>query len=94
MQWSFLAFGGGLLRLAFFLFRQTPAACPAAEAFLLLLCRDRRCIFEAKDLIHRLTGIDIVAGKPPLTIKRAGILMFAPTDAFGWIRLNTACIVA
>ncbi len=66
-------FGGGLFRG-----RQAPAAIFAVHAPVLLFPCDGWRSLHAKNLVHRLTGRDIVAGKPALTVHRAGVFMFAP----------------
>ena len=66
-------FRGSLLRGC-----QAPAAVLAVQALILLFPRDGRRPLHAKNLVHRLSGRDIVARKPALTVHRAGIFMFAP----------------
>jgi hypothetical protein len=58
--------------------RQSPATSFTAEAFLLFLQGFWRRALQTKDLIHRLSCLDIVAGEPAFPIKRAGIFMFPP----------------
>src|SRR5579875_3908987 len=93
MQWSLFALRG-LLRLALFRCRETPAAGPAIKALLLLFRCNRWRILETENLVQWITSIDIVARKPPLTIKWASVLMLTPANAFGWICLNTTFTVA
>jgi hypothetical protein len=57
---------------------RTPTMCFTAKTFLLFFCCDRGCPFEAKDLIHWFSCLDIIARKPALPVKRAGIFMFSP----------------
>ncbi|GAC1389021.1 MAG: hypothetical protein NVS4B11_06380 [Ktedonobacteraceae bacterium] len=72
------------------LLSETPATGFTLKAFFLLFLCDRGSIFQTEDLIHWFTRRNIVAWKPTLTIKWAGIPMLAPIRVFRWMSVYCA----
>ncbi len=68
--------------------RQAPTTAFAVQTLVLLFPGNGWRPLHAKDLVHRLSSRDIVAGKPPFTVHRAGIFVFAPIRIFRWVYID------